>query len=55
MSRQRKMSQMKEQDKTQEKKLNEMETSNLPDIGFKTLVISVLNELREKLLYSDLQ
>ena len=48
MRRQRNMSQMKEQDKTPEKELNKMETSNLPDAEFKTLVIRMLNELRRR-------
>ena len=39
MSRQRNMAQMKEQIKTPEKELNEMEISNLSDAEFKTLVI----------------
>ena len=38
MKRLRNMSQMKEQNKTPEKELNKMETSNLPDAKFKTLV-----------------
>ena len=37
---------MKEQIKTPEKELNEMEISNLSDAEFKTLVIGVLSELR---------
>ena len=43
--RQRNMAQLKEQNKTPEKELNEMEGSNLPDAEFKTLVIGVLQEL----------
>ena len=39
------MSQMKEYDKTPERELNKMETSNLRDAEFKTLVIRLLNEL----------
>ena len=39
------MAQMKEQNKTPEKELNEMEISNLSDAGFKTLVIRMLKEL----------
>ena len=39
MRRQRNMAQMKEQIKTPEKELNEMEISNLSDAEFKTLVI----------------
>ena len=42
------MSQMKDQTKSPEKELNEMETSNLPDVEFKTLVVRILNELRGK-------
>ena len=41
------MAQMKEQIKTPEKELNKMETSNLLDAEFKTLVIRMLNELSE--------
>ena len=33
--------------KTPEKQLNKMETSNLLDVEFKTLVIRLLNKLRE--------
>ena len=40
------MSQMKEQNIASEKELTEMETSNLPDAEFKTLVIRVFSELR---------
>ena len=39
------MAQMKEQIKTPEKELNEMETGNLSDTEFKTLVIRMLKEL----------
>ena len=39
---------MKKQETTQEKELNEMEARNLPDSEFKTLVIRMLSELREK-------
>ena len=38
---------MKEQIKTPEKEINEMELSNLSDAEFKTLVIKMLKELRE--------
>ena len=40
------MSQMKEQNKTPEKELNKMETRNLLDAEFKTLVMRMFNELR---------
>ena len=46
---QRNMAQMKEQIKTPEKELSEMERSNLSDAEFKTLVIEMLKELSEKL------
>ena len=46
---QRKMAQMKEQIKTPEKELNEMEISNQSDAEFKTLVIRMLRELSENL------
>ena len=36
---------MKEQNKTPEKELSEIEISNLPDAQFKTLVIRMLQEL----------
>ena len=45
IQRQRNMSQIKEQNKTPEKELNKMETSNLPDAKFKTLVKKLLKEL----------
>ena len=43
------MAQMKKQIKTPVKELNKMETSNLPDAEFKTLVIRMLKELSEDL------
>ena len=43
------MAHMKEQIKTPEKELNEMEISNLSEAEFKTLVIRMLKELREDL------
>ena len=47
MRRQRNMAQMKEQIKTLEKKLNEMEISNLSDAEFKTLEVRMLTEMVE--------
>ena len=46
MKRQRNMAQVKEQNKTPEKELNRMETSNLLDAEFKTLFITMLKEIR---------
>ena len=37
---------MKEQNKASEKELNKMEASNLLDAEFKTLVIKMLNDLK---------
>ena len=47
MRTQRNMVQMKEQIKTPEKELNKMETSNLSDAEFKTLVRRMLDKLGE--------
>ena len=41
------MAQMKKQNKTPEKELNEMEIANLSDAEFETLVIRMLRELTE--------
>ena len=49
MRRQRSVIQMKEQIKTPEKGLNEMEISNVLDAEFKTLIIRMLKELSEDL------
>ena len=45
MRRQRNMAQMKEQNKTPGKELNEMEVSNLSDAEFKILFIRMLKEI----------
>ena len=45
--RQRNMAQMKEQIKTPEEELNEMEISSVSDAEFKTLLIRMLKELSE--------
>ena len=49
------MAQMKEQIKTPEKELNEIEISNLSDAELKTLIIRMLKELSEDLnrIYKD--
>ena len=49
MRRQRNMAQMKEQIKTPEKELNEMDMSYLSHAEFKTLVIRMLKKLSEDL------
>ena len=43
------MSQMKEQNKTPEKELNKIETSNRPDAEFETLALRMLSELRGRI------
>ena len=43
------MARMKEQNKTPERELNKMETSNALHAEFKTLVIRMLSELRGKI------
>ena len=40
---------MKEQDKTSEKELNEVEISNLPDKEFKVTIIKMFTELRRRM------
>ena len=47
LRRQRNMVQIKEQKKTSEKELNEMEIPNISDTEFKILVIRVFKELIE--------
>ena len=49
MRRQRNVAQVKEQIKTPEKELNEMQVSNLSDAELQTLVIRMLKELSEDL------
>ena len=43
------MPQTKQQEKTSEKKLNEIMASNLTETEFKTLVIKMLSELRGRI------
>ena len=45
MKRQRAMSQMKEQDKTPEKQLNEVEIGNLPEKEFKIMTVKMIQDL----------
>ena len=49
MGRRRNMSHMKEQNKAPEKELNKMETSNVPDAEFKTLIIRMLSDLKGRI------
>ena len=43
------MLQMKEQDKTPEEELNEVEISNLLDKEFKVMILKMLKELRRRM------
>ena len=47
LRRQRKMAQMKEQNKTPRRKLSKMERANLSEADFITLIIRMLRELLE--------
>ena len=47
MGKQRNMPQIKEQEKSPETELNEMEVIKLPHRQFKTMVIRMLNKLSE--------
>ena len=49
MKRQRPMYQMKEQDKTQEKQLNEVEISNLPEKDFRIMIVKMIQDLRKRM------
>ena len=48
MKRQRAMYQMKEQDKTQEKQLNEMEIGNLPEKEFRIMIVKMIQDLGKR-------
>ena len=39
---------MKEQDKTPEKQLNEVEISNLPEKEFRIMIVKVIQDLRKE-------
>ena len=41
------MYQMKEQDKTQEKQLNEVEISNIPEKEFRIMIVKMIQDLRK--------
>ena len=46
MKRQRAIYQMKEQDKTPEKQLNEVEIGNLPEKEFRIMIVKMIQDLR---------
>ena len=43
------MYQMKEQDKTQEKQLNEVEIGNLPEKEFRIMIVKMIQDLRKRM------
>ena len=43
------MYQMKEQEKLQKKKLNEMETGNLSEKEFRIMIVKMLQDLRKRM------
>ena len=45
MKRQRAIYQVKEQDKTPEKQLNEVEISNLPEKQFRIIIVKMIQDL----------
>uniref|UniRef100_A0A8C9BEN8 L1 transposable element RRM domain-containing protein n=1 Tax=Phocoena sinus TaxID=42100 RepID=A0A8C9BEN8_PHOSS len=49
MKRQRAIYQMKEQDKTPEKQLNEVEIGNLPEKEFRIIIVKVIQDLRKRI------
>ena len=49
MKRQRATYQMKEQDKTQEKQLNEVEIGNLPEKEFRTMIVKMIPNLGNRM------
>ena len=40
---------MKEQDKTPEKQLNEVEIGNLPEKGFRIMIVKMIQDLRKRI------
>ena len=49
MKRQRAMYQMKEEDKTPEKQLNEMEIGNLPEKEFRIMIVKMIQDLGKRM------
>ena len=47
MKKQKVMSQMKGQDKTPEKQLNEVETGNFPEKEFEIMIVKMIQDLRK--------
>ena len=53
MKRQRAMYQMKEQDKTPEKQLNEVEIGNLPEKEFRIMTVKMIQDLGKRMEAKD--
>ena len=49
MKKQKVMSQIEGQDKTPEKKLNEVETSNLPEKEFRIMIVKMIQKLGKRM------
>ena len=49
MKRQKTMYQMKEQDKTPEKQLNEVEIGKLPEKEFRIMIVNMIQDLRNRM------
>ena len=49
MRQQRYMSQMKEQDKTPEEQISEMEIGNLPEKQFRVMMVKIIQDLRKRM------
>ena len=49
MKKQKVISQMKGQDKTPEKELNEMEIGNLPEKEFRIMIVNLFQDLKKRM------
>ena len=49
MRKQKVMSQMKRQDKTPEKQINEVETGNLPEKEFSVMMVNMIQDLSKRM------
>ena len=49
MKRQRTMCQMKEQDKTPEKQINEVDIDNLPEKEFRIMIVKIIQDLGKRM------
>jgi len=49
MRKQKVMSQMRRQDKTPEKQINEVETGNLPEKDFSVMMVNMIQDLSKRM------